>query len=119
MIRRKKHSLSSRYVELESRPNCLLSFELFEKWCLLRLNEPGYYVIDNYHRQVVGQTKGGGHFTTIGAYDQRNKLVLMNEVHTTDYPPHWVSAELFYRAIMTPTSAQGMYRGIIEVWTKG
>lgn len=71
-------------------------------------------VIAAYDRRVLGQT-GGGHFSPIAGYHRERDLALVLDVARFKYPPHWVSAEKLYDAMLPIDSTTGKARGWITL----
>jgi glutathione gamma-glutamylcysteinyltransferase len=69
-------------------------------------------VIAAYDRAAMGQT-GSGHFSPIAGYHAARDLVLLLDVARFKYPPHWVSAERLWRAMLPADPLTGRSRG----WT--
>jgi glutathione gamma-glutamylcysteinyltransferase len=71
-------------------------------------------VIASYDRAALGQT-GSGHFSPIGGYHAARDLVLILDVARFKYPPHWVPAELLWRAMHALDTATSVARGWITL----
>ncbi len=71
-------------------------------------------VIAAYDRASVGQT-GSGHFSPIGGFHAARGLALVLDVARFKYPPHWVPAELLWRAMLPSDPATGRARGWLVV----
>jgi glutathione gamma-glutamylcysteinyltransferase len=71
-------------------------------------------LIASYDRSVLGQT-GSGHFSPIGGYLGARDLVLVLDVARFKYPPHWLSAELLFRAMVPRDPATGRSRGWLSL----
>lgn len=67
-------------------------------------------VVASYDRQAMGQT-GSGHFSPIGGYHGQRDLALILDVARFKYPPHWVSAERLWGAMLPLDPATGRSRG--------
>lgn len=67
-------------------------------------------IIASYDRAAMGQS-GGGHFSPIGGYHVTRDLALVLDVARFKYPPHWVSAEGLWRAMVPTDPATGRARG--------
>jgi hypothetical protein len=80
------------------------------------LRQPHIYVIINYDRSVLGQ-EGQGHFSPLGAYNQKHDRFLVMDVTNNLYPMVWVKAKDLYRAMHQP-SDHGHVRGWLVVYAK-
>ncbi|KAM0789042.1 hypothetical protein ACM66B_003107 [Microbotryomycetes sp. NB124-2] len=64
----------------------------------------------SYSRKTLGQT-GDGHFSPIGAYSERDDMVLILDVARFKYPAYWVPVELAYDSMLPIDKATGQPRG--------
>ena len=71
-------------------------------------------VIASYDRATLGQT-GSGHFSPIGGYHPGRDLVLVLDVARFKYPPHWISAERLWQAMLPLDPATDKARGWITL----
>jgi glutathione gamma-glutamylcysteinyltransferase len=71
-----------------------------------------------YDRAALGQT-GAGHFSPIAGHHAARDLVLILDVARFKYPPHWVSAELLYAAMLPVDPASGRARGWLSLRPRG
>jgi hypothetical protein len=78
------------------------------------LSTSGDWLIVNYDRRVVGE-EGGGHISPLGAYDATADMVLLLDVASYKYPPHWLPLSQLFRAMDTPDSESGTTRGWVAV----
>ncbi len=67
-------------------------------------------IIASYDRAALGQT-GTGHFSPVGGYHAAQDLALVLDVARFKYPPHWVSAERLWKAMLPVDPATGRARG--------
>eukprot|EP00808_Paulinella_micropora_P010085 g19205.t1 len=76
-------------------------------------------LIVSYSRQGLGQTglgqTGDGHFSPIAGYNGQRDLVLILDVARFKYPPHWVSVQSLFAAMLRQDLDAGMSRGWIRV----
>jgi len=72
------------------------------------------HVVAAYDRQVLGQT-GSGHFSPIGGMHPERDLVLLLDVARFKYPPHWVSIEMLYRAMLPLDPVSRRSRGFLMI----
>ena len=71
-------------------------------------------LVASYDRAALGQT-GSGHFSPIGGYLAARDLVLVLDVARFKYPPHWLPAELLFRAMLPLDPATGRSRGWLSL----
>jgi glutathione gamma-glutamylcysteinyltransferase len=71
-------------------------------------------LIASYDRSVLGQT-GHGHFSPVSGVHLVRDLALMLDVARFKYPPHWVSIERLYEAMLPLDPATSRARGWIEL----
>jgi glutathione gamma-glutamylcysteinyltransferase len=57
------------------------------------------FLVVSYSRKALRQT-GDGHFSPIAAYHQERDLVLILDVARFKYPPHWVSVNALFEAML-------------------
>ena len=69
-------------------------------------------VIAAYDRSALDQT-GSGHFSPIGGYFDAKDMVLVLDVARFKYPPHWISAERLWKAMLPIDPTTGRSRGWI------
>ena len=67
---------------------------------MLALGDPTTRVFVNFDRRVLGQV-GGGHFSPIGSYAEREDSFLIMDVAKYKYPPVWVPAARLYASMAT------------------
>jgi len=78
------------------------------------LGEDGQFVLANYLRASLGQV-GGGHWSTLAAYDAQSDSVLILDVAKYKYPPAWVGIGTLREAIATLDSTSNKSRGLVLV----
>jgi|GEM_PF-4389345 hypothetical protein len=78
------------------------------------VNDPAHVLVVNYGRAELGQA-GIGHYSPIGAYDQRTDRALVLDVASYKYAPVWVRMADLHQAIAT-VGEGGAPRGVIHVW---
>lgn len=78
------------------------------------LAAPDTFVIVNIYRPALGQ-KGGGHFSPLGAYDEKSDSFLLMDVSNTHYTWVWVDSDELLKSMNTSDREGGMYRGFIVV----
>ena len=69
-------------------------------------------MIAAYDRSALDQT-GSGHFSPIGGYFDAKDMVLVLDVARFKYPPHWISAERLWKAMLPIDPTTGRSRGWI------
>lgn len=72
------------------------------------------HVVVAYDRRGLGQT-GSGHFSPVGGLHPERDLVLLLDVARFKYPPHWVSVEALFRAMLPVDPASGRSRGFMMI----
>ena len=60
-------------------------------------------MIVNFLRSALGEERGG-HFSPLGAYDEKEDRFLVLDVARYKYPPAWVRATDLFAAMNTPDS---------------
>jgi hypothetical protein len=78
------------------------------------LGTPGDWLIVNYDRPGVGES-GGGHISPLAAYAADQDLVLLLDVSSYKYPPHWVPVPKLFEAMDTIDDESGITRGWVAV----
>lgn len=74
----------------------------------------GDYIIVNYQRSVLGQSKSG-HISPLAAYHQQSDRFLIEDVASYKYPPVWASTENLWKAMNTTDSISQKTRGYLVV----
>lgn len=64
------------------------------------LGDPNSRVVVNYDRSAVGQI-GGGHWSPIGAYSDKQDAFLLLDVAKYKYPPVWIPTERLFDGLST------------------
>ncbi|KAK4055467.1 hypothetical protein OIV83_000013 [Microbotryomycetes sp. JL201] len=64
----------------------------------------------SYSRKTLGQT-GDGHFSPVGAYSEKDDMVLILDVARFKYPAYWIPVELAYDSMLPIDKATGQPRG--------
>ncbi len=78
------------------------------------------YVLVNFSRATLSDdSRGGGHFSPLAAYNGTADQLLMMDVARYKYPPFWVGTELLWSAMATTDTTSGRHRGFIVVETGG
>lgn len=78
------------------------------------LGDDGQFVLANYLRATLGQV-GGGHWSTLAAYDAQTDRVLILDVAKYKYAPAWVGISTLQKAIATMDTTSNKARGLIVV----
>ena len=60
-------------------------------------------MIANFSRGVLNQS-GTGHFSPIGAYNEKSDMLLVMETARFKYPPFWVRLDLMWEAMQSIAS---------------
>jgi hypothetical protein len=77
-----------------------LSVEDIREAMIAGLEDPEKVVIALYHRSEIKQI-GSGHWSPVAAYDHVSDSFLILDVARFKYPPVWVDAEAFIKAMHT------------------
>jgi glutathione gamma-glutamylcysteinyltransferase len=87
-----------------------------ERWreALESATRGGSVLVASYDRASLGQT-GAGHFSPIGGYHAARDVALVLDVARFKYPPHWLSAERLWRAMLPIDPATSRSRGWIQL----
>ena len=64
------------------------------------LRNPAQRVIVNFDRHALGQN-GGGHFSPVASYSQKEDAFLIMDVAKYKYPPVWIPTERLYISLAT------------------
>ena len=67
------------------------------------LQDPYSRVLVNYDRSAVGQV-GGGHWSPIGSYSEKEDMFLLLDVAKYKYPPTWIPTECLFDGLATEDS---------------
>ena len=78
------------------------------------LAREGDYLLANYQRQVLGQSRVG-HISPLGAYDSSSDRVLIMDTAGYKYPYTWVHLETLYAAMQEKDPSTDRARGFVEV----
>lgn len=71
-------------------------------------------VVVCYSREALGQS-GAGHFSPIGGYHEESDMVLIMDVASFKYPPHWASLEAVVEGMFQLDSQTGRPRGYLQL----
>lgn len=72
------------------------------------------HIIVSYSRKEFLQT-GDGHFSPVGAYNEREDLALILDTARFKYPPHWVRVSQLYRAMAHVDPTTLLPRGFLRM----
>lgn len=78
------------------------------------LGDDGRFVLANYFRASLGQV-GGGHWSSLAAYDAISDRVLILDVAKYKYAPSWVNISSLREAIATLDTTSNQSRGLVVV----
>ena len=106
--------LAAHDLDVEVRHADSLSLEDFRSVVAQNLSNPGDYLLVNYQREILGQSRVG-HISPIAAYDAGTDRVLIMDTASYKYPPTWVELPLLYEAMNTTDGASGKSRGYVEI----
>ena len=81
--------------------------EMFEQDLLAVTRSGDKHMVVSFSRKALEQT-GGGHFSPIGAYNPRSRMVLVLDVARFKYPSYWVSLDQLWAAMrdVDPTTSK-------------
>jgi hypothetical protein len=79
------------------------ALETFRSTAVKMLESGDAVVIVNFLRSALGEQRGG-HFSPLGAYDEKEDRFLVLDVARYKYPPAWVKAADLFAAMNTPDS---------------
>jgi hypothetical protein len=102
-------------VDVETTHASESTVDEFRKQLKQSLASKSQRVIVNYARQGVGQ-EGGGHISPLGAYNERDDMVLVLDTAIYKYPWMWVSVRKMWSAMSEHVDREsGRSRGFIVV----
>lgn len=90
------------------------SLDEFRSYAVANLRRPKDFMIVNYRREVLGQTRGG-HFSPLAAWHEASDRFLILDTADYKYPPMWVPAATLFAAMADVDSASGRSRGYLAV----
>jgi hypothetical protein len=90
------------------------SVEQFRDVVARNLAQSDDFLLVNYQREVLGQSRVG-HISPLAAYDRDSNLVLVMDTASYHYPHSWVPLEGLYKAMATIDSSTGRMRRYLEV----
>jgi hypothetical protein len=84
---------------------------------VLRQNEASVHdwVLLNFHAGAYVGVGDYGHIAPVGAYDERQRRVLVLDPDRTWYEPYWVPEEVALAGMATPDATTGQPRGYVYV----
>ncbi|MCH9631522.1 MAG: hypothetical protein S4CHLAM37_15450 [Chlamydiia bacterium] len=91
-----------------------ISLDEFRSHLQKTLRDKSSFIIVNYLRTAIEQT-GGGHFSPVGAYNEKEDKVLVLDVSRYRYAPVWVKTETLYKAMGTVEGDKNSPRGFVTV----
>jgi hypothetical protein len=86
----------------------------FRETVSTNLSSPGDYLVVNYQREVLGQSRVG-HISPLAAYDADSDRVLVLDTASYFYPHSWVRLNELYAAMATIDPSTGKMRGYLSV----
>ena len=78
------------------------------------LTNTNQFLVVNFSRKTLAQA-GNGHFSPVGAYNEKENKFLVLDVAQFKYPAFWVDANLLWKAMNTEDSVSGKNRGFVIV----
>jgi hypothetical protein len=88
-------TVTTQYVDATHQTVGKLRFDLKNA-----LQDPFSRVLVNYDRSEVGQN-GGGHWSPVGSYSERQDMFLLLDVAKYKYPPTWIPTERLFDGLAT------------------
>jgi hypothetical protein len=79
------------------------------------LSSTNQYVVVNFLRKALSQTGRTGHFSPVGAYNEKENKFLVLDVAQFKYPAFWVDAKLLWDAMDTGDSVSQKHRGFVII----
>ena len=110
--------LEARGMEVSKLHGDELSLEEFRELVKTNLSREGDYLLVNYQREVLGQSRVG-HISPVGAYNAAADQMLILDTADYKYPYTWVPLASLYDAMQEKDSASGRARGLVEVRVPG
>jgi hypothetical protein len=78
------------------------------------LQSTNQFLVVNFSRKTLAQT-GNGHFSPVGAYNEKENKFLVLDVAQFKYPAFWVDAKLLWQAMDTEDSVSKKNRGFVII----
>lgn len=79
-----------------------------------QLSGSSEFILVNYLRKALGQ-ESGGHISPVGAFNEKEDLVLVLDVSNYKYPWVWVKIEDLFRAMASTDEGAESSRGYVVV----
>ena len=90
------------------------NIEAFRRIARQNLQTPHDFMLVNYERAALGQTKSG-HISPLAAYDDQSDRLLILDVAAYRYPPVWVTTPDLWNAMNTLDPDSNHTRGFVTV----
>lgn len=74
------------------------------------------FIIAHFNQSVFTDSASGAHISPVGAFDNKNKRVLILDVDREWYEPYWVSFDTFFKGLSEPSQLYGGYDKGGYVW---
>lgn len=78
------------------------------------LTSTNQFLVINFSRKTLSQA-GNGHFSPMGAYNEKENKFLVLDVAQFKYPAFWVDANLLWQAMNTADSVSKKNRGFVII----
>jgi hypothetical protein len=91
------------------------SIEEFRSLIKKSMLEPSQFVIANYNLNILSEIQGG-HFSPIGAYNEKEDKILILDVWSAFGPRFWIDLKTLYKSMHTKDS--DTFRGYILIQSK-
>jgi hypothetical protein len=79
------------------------------------LRSTNQFLVVNFERKALGQAGNSGHFSPVGAYNEREDKFLVLDVAPFKYRFFWVDAKLLWNAMNTEDRVSKKNRGFVIV----
>jgi len=108
----KTEALSNKMPDIDSKKARLLE--------ILEENEKSGrdFIIAHFNQGVFTDSYFGAHISPVGAFDNKNKRVLILDVDREWYEPYWISFDTFFKGLSEPSKLYGGYGNGGYVWVK-
>ncbi len=73
------------------------------------------FIVANFNQGIYTGDTQVGHMAPIGAYDQKNKRVLIFDPDRQWYEPYWISEDTFLKGLATQDPESGQSRGYLWI----
>lgn len=106
--------LAAHGVEVSTHYADAFSVDDFRDAIERNLSWPGDYLVVNYQRAALGQSRGG-HISPLAAYNREQDMVLVMDTASHYYPQTWVPVAKLFDGMQAVDPSSGRSRGYVEV----